>query len=189
MNREPFFNIIKVSLFKKFTVDQVRGLDTLLDVFARYPKLSIQDQAYMLATVYHECAGKMLPIEEYGKGKGRKYGSRIDINGSRYSNALPIYYGRGYVQLTWLTNYVKAKNKLGIDFVNKPELALVPENAAKIMILGMTEGWFTGKKLSDYITPTKADYVGARRIINGTDKAQLIASYAVKFEAALKVIA
>jgi putative chitinase len=43
------------------------------------------------------------------------------------------------------------------------------------MILGM----FTGKKLSDYIKPGKApDYVGARAIINGTDKAKLIAGYA-----------
>lgn len=185
MDWTKFFNTIKSSLFGKFTPDQVRGLDTLLEVFSCH-KLSIQEKAYMLATVYHECAGKMLPIEEYGKGKGRRYGQRIDINGTRYSNSLPIYYGRGYVQLTWLTNYVKAKNKLGVDFVNKPELALVPEHAANIMVYGMLEGWFTGKKLSDYITPSKTDYIGARRIINGTDKAQLIAGYAVKFEAALR---
>lgn len=186
MDRSKFFNSIKLSLFKKFTVDQVRGLDTLLDVFAMYPKLSIQDQAYMLATVYHECARKMLPIEEYGKGKGRKYGQYIDVNGKAYKGLPHLYYGRGYVQLTWLTNYDRARKKLGIDFVNKPELALVPENAAKIMVLGMTEGWFTTRKLSDYITPSKTDYVEARRIINRMDEAKLIAGYAVKFEAALR---
>ena len=70
--------------------------------------------------------------------------------------------------------------------MNHPELALNPTYAAQIMIAGMREGWFTGKKLSDYIKNGKVDYVGARRIINGTDKAQLIAGYAKQFESALR---
>ena len=53
------------------------------------------------------------------------------------------------------------------------------------MIYGMREGWFTTKKLSDYIKNGKADYVGARRIINGTDEARKIAGYAEIFEKAL----
>ena len=43
-----------------------------------------------------------------------------------------------------------------------------------------------GKTLADYITLTKSDFHGARRIVNGTDKADLIAGYAVKFDALLK---
>ena len=128
----------------------------------------------------------MLPIEEYGKGRGRKYGQNIDIDGSRYKGLPHIYYGRGYVQLTWLTNYKRAGDKICMDLVNHPELALNPTYAAQIMIAGMREGWFTGKKLSDYIKNGKVDYVGARRIINGTDKAQLIAGYAKQFESALR---
>ena len=65
------------------------------------------------------------------------------------------------------------------------DLAMQPDIAAKIMIYGMREGWFTTKKLSDYIKNGKADYVGARRIINGTDDARLIAGYAETFEKAL----
>ena len=162
------------------------GLNFLLDAFEQDGKLTVQDMAYMLATAFHETAETMLPIEEYGKGRGRKYGQNIDIDGSRYKGLPHIYYGRGYVQLTWLTNYKKAGDKICVDLVNRPELALNPSYAAQVMIVGMREGWFTGKKLADYIKAGKADYVNARRIINGTDKAQLIAGYANQFEAALK---
>ena len=67
----------------------------------------------------------------------------------------------------------------------KPDLAMVTKNAVVIMFDGMAEGWFTGKKLSDYIHGKTCDYVNARRIINGTDKASTLAGYATKFEAAL----
>lgn len=138
--------------------------------------------AYMLATAWHETAHTMQPIEEYGKGRGRPYGSNIDIHGGRYHDLPHTYYGRGYVQLTWLTNYVLMSNKLGIDLVNHPSLALDPKHAADIMIVGMLEGLFTGKSLSKCIRHgSYSEFVYARRIINGTDKATLIAGYAVKF--------
>ena len=185
INRPQFFASIR-PLFKRLSQSQVDGLNFLLDAFEQDGGLSIQAMAYMLATAYHETAATMLPIEEYGRGRGRKYGQNIDIDGSRYKGLPHIYYGRGYVQLTWLTNYKRAGDKICVDLVNHPELALNPTYAAQIMIAGMREGWFTGKKLSDYIKSGKADYVGARRIINGTDKMQLIADYANKFEAALR---
>ncbi|GAA0247112.1 hypothetical protein LNAOJCKE_0427 [Methylorubrum aminovorans] len=153
----------------------VDGLNHLLDTwesaYGAYPRAYL---AYALATTFHETARTMRPIEEYGKGKGRKYG--VAVNGR-------VYYGRGYVQLTWDYNYKKAGSKLSVDLLNKPELALDPVIAAKIMYAGMIEGWFTGKKLSDYID--RSDAVGARRIINGTDKAALIAGYHARFLAAL----
>jgi hypothetical protein len=52
---------------------------------------------------------------------------------------------------------------------------------------GMFEGWFTGKKLEDYIFGNTCDYVGARKIVNGTDRAETIAGYAEKFQSALLV--
>lgn len=137
--------------------------------------------AYALATAYHETAFTLLPIEEYGEGRNKKYGRYYDIDGTQYRNLHHVYYGRGYAQLTWLTNYKKAKDKLGVDFVNKPWLACEPHNALKILIIGMQEGWFTGKKLSDFDLYCGFDYVGARRIINGQDKAQEIAKYAQLF--------
>ncbi len=178
--RTHFFKLIRQSLFGSLKPTQVDGLNFILNAFDQHD-LQLSWRAYMLATVYHECAASMMPIEEYGRGKGRRYGQKIDVDGSRYVGLNHLYYGRGYVQLTWLANYVKARNRLGLDFVNHPELALVPCHAADIMILGMAEGWFTGQALSDH-----QGYVGMRRIINGQDKAHLIAGYALKFEAALR---
>jgi hypothetical protein len=61
-----------------------------------------------------------------------------------------------------------------------------PDIAAEILFTGMEDGWFTGKALDDYFNLLATDYVGARRIVNGTDKASLIAGYARDFEEALK---
>lgn len=172
------------SHFGRLNQSQVDGFNAVLSAINQYgsPANKPAYVAYMLATAWHETASTMQPIAEYGKGKGRPYGKRIDVHGGRYSDSLPIYYGRGYVQLTWLTNYVFMKNRLGVDFVNNPELALNPKHASDIMITGMLEGSFTGKSLQKYITyGLYFEFVNARRIINGTDKAILIAQYAVRF--------
>ncbi len=132
--------------------------------------LSLKQAAYVLATAYHETAHRMKPVREMG---GEKY---------LRSKAYYPYVGMGYVQITWISNYKKASDKLGVDFVKNPKLLLKPEYAAPILVTGMREGWFTSKKLSDYISGSKADYKGARRIINGTDKADLIAGYAKAYE-------
>lgn len=176
--------------FGRLTQSQVNGFDAILKACNDYGGDAINPTyvAYMLATAWHETARTMRPIEEYGKGRGRRYGQRIDINGSRYSNSLPIYYGRGYVQLTWLSNYVLMRKLLGVDFVNKPELALDPKHAADIMIVGMLGGHFTGLSLSKCINyGLYFEFVKARKIINGTDKDRLIAGYAVKFLDCLEV--
>lgn len=61
-----------------------------------------------------------------------------------------------------------------------------PEYAAQILIVGSMDGWFTTKSLNDYIDEgTFDEFKQARRVINGMDKASLIAGYAVKF---LKII-
>lgn len=143
----------------------------------------IEDCAYILATVKHETANTYKPIVEYGKGKGHPYA--------------PIYYGRGYIQLTWETNYELFSKLLNIDLIDDPkdpndnsdpDKATDPEIAYEIMVLGMTRGLFTGKKLSDYINDDDVDYVNARRIINGIDKAVLISGYAQDFENLLKKV-
>jgi hypothetical protein len=126
--------------------------------------------AYVLATAFHETAHTMKPVREYGSEKylrSKKYYPHV---------------GMGYVQLTWLVNYKKASDYFGVDFVDNPKLLLKPEYAAPILIIGMQEGWFTGKKLSDYITLQKSDFPNARRIINVMDKADLIAGYAREYD-------
>ena len=184
INDKMFFDTIRSLLFKGgLNQKQVDGLNVLLNELNGLP---INQVAYALATAYHETAYTMQPIEEYGKGRGRDYGKRLTMARKPYPAHLPIYYGRGYVQLTWFDNYQKAGQKLNLDLIANPSLALQPEIAGKIMRLGMIEGWFTGKKLGDYIGLYWADYVNARRIINGIDKAQKIANEAAAFELALR---
>ena len=96
-----------------------------------------------------------------------------------------IYYGRGFVQLTWERNYKTMTDLLGVDFVNHPDLALELDNATNIMFMGMTKGLFTGKSLANYFNQTTEDWVNARKIINGLDKAQAIAMYGHNFYSAI----
>ena len=182
IDRGIFFIQIR-SLFGRMSQSQVDGLNSLLDAVGG---CLINEAAYMLATAYHETAHTMQPIEEYGKGRRYDYGKRLKMNRQPYSSSLPIYYGRGYVQLTWYENYDKAGRLLKLDLLRQPELALQADVAAKIMRDGMFDGWFTGKKLGDYVGLRTADYVSARRVINGMDKAQFITGYAVVFELALR---
>lgn len=180
INRAYFFARVREAVFGgRLSKKQVEGMTFLLDTWEeKYQDKDIRWLAYCLATAYHETAKTMLPIEEYGKGKGRKYG----VKTGPYNK---VYYGRGHVQLTWERNYRLASRFVGEDLVKNPEKALVPKISAYVMYEGMMRGWFTGKKLSDYISGAKADYRGARRIVNGTDRAGLIAGYANSFEDAL----
>ena len=172
------FDKIRPMFGGSMTQSQVDGLNSIMAAINDFGIQSQRFAAYILATPFHETAKTMQPIREIGLGKAYKYGIPDPITHQ-------AYYGRGYVQLTWKYNYDKFGKLLVVDLVNKPDLALQPDISAKIMMIGMVKGLFTGKKLSDYITPDKTDFVNARRIINGTDKAQLIAGYADQFLASL----
>jgi hypothetical protein len=187
MDNKVFFEQLHIrGLFVRISQSQVDGLNTILGILDRRGLDNLGFRSYILATVYHETSCTMLPIREYGLGKSKPYGKRLKLakgaNGKHipYRDTTEIFYGRGFVQLTWYENYLKAGKFLGLDLLHDADLALDVNNAAEIMILGMVDGWFTGKKLSDYIG-VKNDFVGARRIINGTDRASLIASYAHSF--------
>ena len=67
-----------------------------------------------------------------------------------------------------------------------PDQALRPLIAYRIMSIGMRDGLFTSKKLSDYINAQGCDYRNARRIINALDQAALIAGYAKTLEGILR---
>lgn len=178
INREQFFATVREE-FGPLKQSQVDGFNAILD---GAPLDMLHGQlAYVLATAWHEVDKRMQPIEEYGKGAVRPYGKRLKMNGQAYKDVDGIFYGRGFVQLTWYENYDKAGKKLHKDFLHNPAGVMQIDNAVQIMFLGMLEGWFTGKKLSNYITADKADFVQARKIINGLDKADLIAGYASKF--------
>lgn len=193
MDRKRFFDAVRNAPFPgRLTVEQVDGLGTLLDAMqaAGWP---VAWAAYGLATAYHETAATMQPISERGGDAyfRRMYdiaGQRPDLarrNGNIHPGDGVKFRGRGYVQLTWRANYRRAGQKLGVDLERRPDMAMDPAIAARVLIEGMAEGWFTGKANRHYLNGPVPDYVGARRIINGTDKANLIAGHARAFERAL----
>lgn len=185
IDRKRFFDAARKSPFSgKLTPGQVSGMEAILGEWERRGLTDLRQLAYMLATAFHETAFKMQPITEYGsRAYFNRYEGRKDLGNTVHGDGYR-FRGRGYVQLTGRANYHKASQKLGTDFVASPERVLEPALASQIMFVGMAEGWFTGRKLFDYFN-AKTDWVNARRIINGTDKAQEIASYARSFHAAL----
>lgn len=188
-----FLNNIEQSLFNgRLTHSQRSGIEFKLIAFKKYGVTDIRHQAYMLATSYHETAKTMQPIEEYGKGRGRPYGSKLKQNRKPYEYPDKIYYGRGDVQLTWYENYELMGRLLNIPLLEKPELALEPDISAEIMIEGMMHGKsnrgdFTGVSLETYFNKYRNDPVQARRVVNGLDQANKIAGYYYKFLEAMKI--
>jgi hypothetical protein len=165
--------------FGALNQSRVDGINTLVAEMEAREWADQRWWAYVLATAWHETAGTMKPLEEYGRGAGRAYGNPDPVTGK-------TYFGRGFVQLTWKDNYQRLGGILGLPLVGQPELALEPVNAARIMCEGMAGGLFTGKALGDYFDADTDDPRNARRIVNGTDRAELIARYHGKALVAVK---
>jgi len=179
MDVKTLFDAIR-SISKTLSQIQVDSINAILASCEKYQITDKRFIAYIFATAYHE--SRLKPVEEIGKGKGYPYGSKLDMGKGpnkrvAYTTPDKLFYGRGFVQLTWLVNYKAFARLLGVDIVNTPELALQPDIAAEILVYGMLKGMFTGKKLADSFNVTENDPVEARYIVNGQDKAVLIAGY------------
>lgn len=200
-NLQRFFDQIRGSVFGgAMSQAQVDGVQAIIDVsddlgITRNPWI-----AYGLANAYHETAGTMQPIKEYG---GESYHKRMyDITGDRPNIANQLgncdagdgakYCGRGLTQLTGRSNYQQQGDKHGIDLINNPDLLLTDVRmSARIMMSGMVDGDFTGKKFADYdFQDGTFNAIEARRIINGfvpgKVNAKLISEYYDKFLSALE---
>lgn len=208
LNREKLFNTVRANPFPgRLTQSQVDGMSVILNTWEASTLTDLRWLAYMLGTAYHETAATMQPIREYG---GYDYFERMyGPNGRRPDTARRMgntepgdgarYCGRGFVQLTWKNNYARASRVVGVDLVAQPDLAMEPSIAARVMFEGMTDREmifedksadpafsFTGRTLEDYFNYTLEDWFNARRIINGTDHAAMIAETAQDFYAALE---
>lgn len=182
MSKE-FFDVVRAE-FGPLSANQVDGINILLEASKRLP---LAHRAYILATAFHETGPESSPLhmtprrEIWGPTKAQiGYEGRKDLGNTVMGDG-KRFLGRGYVQITGRANYKKASGIVGQDLVANPDLAMQPDIAAKIIVDGMSKGWFTGKKMGDYIT-----YKDMRRVVNGMDKAELIATYAKSFERALK---
>jgi len=169
--------------FGSLSQGQVDGINFIIpnmekDTEAAYTNVTVfeRQMAYLWATMKLEVANTYKPITEYGT----QYCANYD-GGCTYK-------GRGYVQLTHKYNYrnmtphVNRILGLNIDLVANPTLALDPDIAYTVMSYGSFNGVFTGKAIGDYINANGTDYYNARRVINGTNKASLVAGYAAKFQ-------
>jgi putative chitinase len=207
MDHAKFFAAVRLSLFGgRLSANQVNGISAILSAWDAKP-FDARWLAYMLATTCHETDNAMCAISEnlsYSAAglratfpkyftmaqaaayawqpqriANRAYANRMG-NGKEASGDGWRYRGRGLVQITGRDNYAK------YGIVDDPDTALNPAKAVEILFDGMINGRFTGKKLADYFSATVIDWTGARKIINGTDRAADIASYAKKFIVALE---
>ncbi|RJG46489.1 chitinase [Mesorhizobium sp. DCY119] len=201
MNNTTFFAYARRAPFGgRLSTSQVAGMEAIL---AEAYKRGTPDQhlAYMLATAFHETGGKMQPVEEnlnYSAARIRQvWPTRFasvaaakpyarnpralanKVYGGRQGNDTKEdgyrFRGRGLPQITFRDNY----RKFGIEA--NPEKALELATAVHILFDGMTKGMFTTARLDQYFGAGKEDPVGARAIVNGTDKATLIAGYYKNF--------
>lgn len=174
-------------------VDGARaGLQTLLSFLEADPAIGdVRWAAYMMATVKHECADRWMPIEEFGKGAGRPYGKPVTVTGGDGKSYSNVYYGRGYVQITWRDNYERIGRAIKMDdaLLLHPERALDVSVAYHVMSDGMRRGLFTGRKLADYVHDSVCDYRNARQIINALDQADRIKAYADRLESIFRASA
>jgi hypothetical protein len=200
IDRKTFFDRVRTSLFAgKLLQERVAGLTHLLDAWeARHAEQDTRWLAYALATAYHETGFTMQPVTEQGgavyltymydpQSANPKRAALARANGNLHPGDGVKYCGRGYVQLSWASNYRRIGDLIGIDLLSHPEHALEPDIAARILYEGMIGGWFSGVGLGRYFNTKTPDWKNARRIINGLDCADKIAGYAKAFYAALQV--
>ncbi len=199
MNPKILFDNLRVRPFDGVvTQGYVDGVNLIMETWRKHYKkrTSIAQLAYIMGTAFHE--GRLAPINEHGGDEYfARYDGRADLGNTQPGDGAR-YHGRGFVQITGRTNYRRATQKLralnlitaDMDLEANPDLALQPDIAVHILFLGMEDGWFTGKKLDDFVDDVvdrdeHSDFVNARPIVNSTDRAELIATYSDAFLNAL----
>lgn len=199
LNGAAFFAVLRERLFDgSLSQSQVDGINRLVAAFTLYGTGDRRHLSYGCATSYHETGRRMQPVREgFAATDAQARAAVADLlrRGKITTNyALPnkygkSFYGRGDVQLTHERNYAAMGLLIGVDLAKDPDRALDPAISARILWEGILRGVslrgdFTGKALEDFIAGDRCDFVGARRTVNGTDRAKDIAGYAEIFEKA-----
>lgn len=179
INKDNFWTEYRLHFGKIKNPKTIEVVERIIE-YAKSEGLLNNQIAYILATAYHETAFDFIPKREFGSSEYfiRKYWNNLKVRkwlGNDSAAEAVKYCGRGLVQITGEVNY----ERFGI--ADNPEKALETETAVKILVDGMVKGVFTGRRLNHYLTRDKTDFISARKIINGTDKAHNISVYANKF--------
>jgi putative chitinase len=184
-DRKTFFTYARRAPFSgRLTQQQVDGMSDMLDYIEKHGYGTIEGIAYFFASVHHETGGRMVPVRETYATSAKQAIARLDaaFKAGRLKSVRTPYwrdgwFGRGRIQVTHKENYEYAEKETGIALTKNPDLLLQSDLDCRVSIPGTFDGWWTrGKhKISDYFNLVTNDAVGARRIVNGTDKAQHIA--------------
>lgn len=181
MNYAKFFGRIRPYMPRgRLTQNQVKGFEAIID-FCAARGMRRSHCAYILATAYHETAFRMRPVREglakSNLGAIRAVTNLYDRGIISRNYALPhanghSYYGRGLVQLTFIENYKKVGDLLGVDLVNNPDLMLQNEYSVPALVLGMEKGLFRRRRDLSMLPslPSDDEWINARDIINGDVK-------------------
>lgn len=177
-----FYNAVRASLYAgALNQVQVTSLGAIAAAWEQYGDGDLRKLAYILATAHHETGAFKWMREIWGPTAAqKKYEWRKDLGNVQAGDG-KRFMGRGFVQLTGRRNYADWTRRLGLDLIKEPDLVTTPAVAARVLVQGCMLGTFTGKKLGDYTA-----FKDMRRVVNGTDKAVLIAGYAETFLAALR---
>mgnify|MGYP001440910347 CR=1 FL=1 len=190
-----FFDAVRRDPFPgRLMRSQVAGIGA---IGAAWRRLAVGEDprglAYCLATAFHETAGTMRAVRETLARSDAEAVARLDR--AFAAGRLPqvrrpywrpdadgrTWYGRGLVQITHKANYERLSEATGVDLVSDPDRALELDVAAAVLVAGMVRGLFSGRRLSEFFDGTTEDWTGARRIVNGTDRAELVAGYGKAF--------
>lgn len=195
MNKS-FFDLIRPHFGGSLNQKQVDGINAIIAGFALYGDGDTNKLAQILATAKWETGGKMQPVYELGRREYfNKYDGRASLGNTEPGDGYK-YRGRGLVQITGRRNYAYWAHRLSVNLVDNPDLALQPDIAVRLLIEGSMLGSYTGKSLAQYIDGIDEnddedlrEFIQARRVINGTDKAETIGKSALLFEKALRAAA
>jgi putative chitinase len=182
MDAPTFFATARRDPFAgSLTQAAVGGMNAINAAWITYGDGDRNKHAYVLATAFHESA-RFRYMEEIASGEA--YEGRATLGNTQRGDGVR-FKGRGFVQLTGRRNYTDWSKRLSLDLLANPDQVLDRAIAARILVQGCMLGTFTGAGLGKYLTAAKADFVNARRVVNGTDKAGMIAGYAKAFRIAI----
>jgi hypothetical protein len=178
---------------------QIGAVNGLMDRWEQHGDGDKRKLAFILATARRESSGTWMPVREAprcGSDEGcreRAIGRMLQVRAERRGRtpranyALPTrngqrYYGRGYIQLTFEGNYLRAGEKLGLGdrLRRSPDEVMQPELAQSILVRAMMEGWYgDGRPLSHWLNDAREDWINARNNVNpGSPNKPLVAASA-----------